>query len=56
MVRMISAFTGATMWVAEERIDEYLAAGHRLAVPPEPPAPATPVKRPPQKKKTAAKQ
>ena len=55
MVRFINALTGGTMWVAEDRVDEYLAAGHKLAVPPPPPAPTEPVKRPPAKKKTTAK-
>ena len=37
------------MWVDESRLDEYLAAGHALAVPPVKEAPKTPVKRPPKK-------
>lgn len=31
MVRFINKFTGNEMWVAEERVEEYKAAGHRLA-------------------------
>ena len=56
MIRMINKTTGSTMWVHESRLDEYLEAGHKLASPPEKPAPAEPVKRPPaSRKKTAAK-
>ena len=55
MIRMINAITGSTMWVAESRLDEYTAAGHKLAAPPAKPAPAEPVKRPPTRKKTATK-
>ncbi len=32
MVKLINALTGSEMWVAELRLDEYLAAGHKLAV------------------------
>ena len=31
MVKMINKSFGNEMWVAEERIGEYLAAGHALA-------------------------
>ena len=31
MVRMINCFTGAEFWVADDRVDEYKAAGHKLA-------------------------
>ena len=31
MVKMINRVTGSVMWVTEERKDEYLAAGHKLA-------------------------
>lgn len=56
MIRMVNALTGSVMWVHETRLEEYLAAGHTLAVPPTPPEPAEPVKRPPEaKKKTTAK-
>lgn len=55
MIRLINKITGGPMWVHESRLDEYLAAGHRLAAPPEKPAPAEPVKRPPAKKKTTKK-
>ena len=53
MVRMVNRVTGSDMWVHNTRVDEYLAAGHRLATPPAPPAPSAPVKRP--QKKTAKK-
>ena len=55
MIRLINRITGGDMWVHESRLDEYLEAGHRLASPPEKPAPAEPVKRPPAKKKTTKK-
>ena len=32
MVEMIHAVTGSIMTVADERVEEYKAAGHRLAV------------------------
>lgn len=31
MVEFKNAFTGTQMWVADDRVDEYLAAGHTLA-------------------------
>lgn len=31
MVKMINAATGTEMWVAENRLEEYKAAGHKLA-------------------------
>lgn len=31
MVKFIHNLTGTEMWVADERKDEYLAAGHKLA-------------------------
>ena len=31
MVKMINKLNGATMWVTEQRVDEYLSAGHKLA-------------------------
>lgn len=30
MVRMINAFTKTDMWVADDRVNEYKAAGHTL--------------------------
>lgn len=35
---MINALTGSEMWVAENRVDEYKAAGHKLAAEPVKPA------------------
>lgn len=32
MVRFINKFTGTEMYVAEDRVEEYKAAGHKLAV------------------------
>lgn len=37
MIRLINRDTGGDTWVREDRLEEYLAAGHRL--PPDPPAP-----------------
>lgn len=31
MVKLINWLTGNPMYVAEDRLDEYLAAGHKLA-------------------------
>lgn len=31
MVEFINGFTGTQMWVADERVEEYKAAGHKLA-------------------------
>lgn len=55
MIKMINATTGTEMYVHELRLDEYLARGHRLAVPPPRvrPAPAEP--EPPKPKRTAPK-
>lgn len=33
MVKFINAFTGTVMWVHESRVEEYKAAGHKLAAP-----------------------
>lgn len=35
MVKLINKTTGSPMWVADEREDEYKAAGHILAAKPE---------------------
>lgn len=29
MVEFVNAFTGSQMWVADERVEEYKAAGHK---------------------------
>lgn len=31
MIEIVNRLTGTKMWVADERKEEYLAAGHRLA-------------------------
>ena len=35
MVKLINAVTGTEMWVADNRLDEYIAAGHMPAAVPE---------------------
>lgn len=32
MIRLINGVTGSDMWVSEDRVPEYMAAGHKLAV------------------------
>lgn len=49
MIKLINALTGSVMWVHEDRLQEYLAAGHKLAPAPEPPQPA------PKKPRSSAK-
>ena len=44
MVKFINCQTGSVMWVHESRVEEYIAAGHKLAAPPE--------KKPTRKKTT----
>ena len=39
MIKLQNARDGGEMWVHESRLDEYLAAGHKLAAPPLPPPP-----------------
>lgn len=34
MIRFINKFTGTEMWVADNRKEEYLAAGHKPAADP----------------------
>ena len=36
MIKLVNRTTGTDMWVHPSRLDEYLAAGHRLAAPPKP--------------------
>ena len=31
MVKLINRFTGTEMWVADERLDDYLKLGHEMA-------------------------
>lgn len=40
MVLMINRVTGGDMWVHEDRVNSYIAAGHRLAAPTSSVAPA----------------
>ena len=44
MIRFINRFTGNEMWVAEDRVEEYKAAGHKLAA--DNPKPFTPIVKP----------
>ena len=44
MVRLVNRLTGGDMWVHEDRVQEYLAAGHRPAAAPAPEPAAEPVK------------
>jgi hypothetical protein len=52
---LVNKDTGTDMWVHASRLEEYLAAGHRLAAPPERPLPPEPVKRPPARRKSSSK-
>ena len=36
---MVNRLTGGDMWVHEDRVEAYLAAGHVLAAPPKPKKP-----------------
>ena len=54
MIKLINALTGGDMWVADDRVLEYIAQGHRPAVE-VPPAPPLPKKKPVPKKKAATK-
>ena len=48
MVKFINKLTGSEMWVAEDRVEEYKAAGHKLAAVASPKKPAS---KPKAKKK-----
>lgn len=52
MVKMINRLLGSVMWVADERVEEYLSAGHKLA---DPAPKATKQKAKSTKKATAKK-
>lgn len=59
MVKFVNRITGNAMWVADNRVDEYKAAGHKLAAMPSTSVPeaepsVAPV-QPEKKKKTAKK-
>lgn len=45
MVKLINVFFGTEMWVADDRVEEYKAAGHMPAAPSEQEKPAKPKKR-----------
>lgn len=46
MIKFINRVTGTEMWVADSRVEEYLAAGHKLAAAPsEKPTEPKPKKR-----------
>lgn len=53
MIKLINKFTGTEMYVAENRVQEYLAAGHKPAVvvPEAPPLPKKPATKTTTKKK-----
>lgn len=42
MRHLINGLTGGDMWVADSRVEKYLAAGHRLAAKPDPVMPIMP--------------
>ena len=50
MVRFINKLTGGEMWVDASRVDEYKAAGHKLAADPAKPIIVKPATRPTAKK------
>lgn len=52
MIKLINSHTGTEMWVSEERLTEYLAAGHKLAAYP---VDAEPVEEPKTAKKSKPK-
>ena len=53
MVRFINRFTGNEMWVAEDRVEYYKAAGHKPAViDPKPIKPVTASRKTTNKKST----
>lgn len=54
MIKMIDRMTGVEMWVADEKVLDYIAAGNKLAAEPEPEEkPAETPKR--KRRKPAAK-
>ena len=44
MIKFINKLTGGEMWVADNRVEEYKAAGHKLAAGAE--KPKKPVRKP----------
>ena len=55
MIKLQNARDGGEMWVHESRLDEYLAAGHKLAAPPMPAPKAAKVPESGTKKTTRKK-
>lgn len=55
MVRMINTAYGNEMWVSEDRVDEYKAAGHKLAADSEVREPAEEKTERPKGRKTVKK-
>ena len=45
MVEFVNKYTGGKMWVADDRVEEYKVAGHKLAVVPKPEKPQAPAKK-----------
>ena len=50
MRRLINKLTGGDMWVADNRVDEYLAAGHALAAGSKPAKVEAPIMNEPEAK------
>ena len=55
MVKMVNSLYGTEMWVAEDRVEEYKAAGHNLAASISKPVEKPAVKPAAAKKKTTKK-
>lgn len=51
MVKLLNRNNGAEMWVHPSRLEEYLAAGHRLAAPPQAEHPLIKEEAPKKKRK-----
>lgn len=51
MIEFINRMTGTHMWVADDRIQEYMAAGHKPVAVPEEEKPEKVAKKPVRKKK-----
>lgn len=51
---MINRLSGGDMWVAEDRVAEYLAAGHKLPAAPPAEEPAAAPEKPKTRRKKAA--
>ena len=55
MIKLINNLTGTEMWVADERKDEYIRAGHKLALTCEKPVDEKPVEEVVVKKRSTRK-